>query len=412
MTVNYTYACANSTLSTFTRLLCRWKGSIYKIVIKDTLIFLALYYVLHLLYTLVLSDSQQKLFHDWAVLFTVGNELIPITFVLGFFVSQVAKRWIESFMNLPWPDKAAFLISCHIPGEDEHFRMLRRTMIRYVNLSMTIVLRDISTAAKKLIPCHSLQFASGFLTELELRDYERLRGKSGLYLFWLPLQWAATLMTMTRNKGTPISDYNYTELVRIRTILGRLVVMDWITLPLVYTQVVTIAVYGFFAICLMSRQVINDKRSLEYLPFPFFTMLQFLFYMGWLKVAEVLMNPFGEDDDDFEYVNYIIDRNLELSYMIVDDTHNQLPKLVMDTQWLHAPAIPYTLAAMSLKRAPFKPSAAGLEYVACHLFNGLVGRSRTVIICLISTHQKCSRRQLTWGTSTCVWCLPTLGQVG
>ena len=32
--------------------------------------------------------------------------------------------------------------------------------------------------------------------------------------------------------------------------------------------------------------------------FPFFVLIQFAFYVGWLKVAETLMNPFGEDDDN------------------------------------------------------------------------------------------------------------------
>ena len=34
-------------------------------------------------------------------------------------------------------------------------------------------------------------------------------------------------------------------------------------------------------------------------------------------MAESLINPFGEDDDDFE-TNYLIDRHLNISYMMVE----------------------------------------------------------------------------------------------
>lgn len=73
-------------------------------------------------------------------------------------------------------------------------------------------------------------------------------------------------------------------------------------------------------------------------------MYQFFFYMGWLKVAESLINPFGEDDDDFE-VNWLVDRNLQVSYLIVDEMHHEHPELIKDQYWdeIFPTELPYTV---------------------------------------------------------------------
>ena len=44
---------------------------------------------------------------------------------------------------------------------------------------------------------------------------------------------------------------------------------------------------------------------------PFFTILEFIAFFGWIKVAESLLNPFGDDDEDFQ-INYLIDRNMQV----------------------------------------------------------------------------------------------------
>lgn len=111
---------------------------------------------------------------------------------------------------------------------------------------------------------------------------------------------------------------------------------------MVYVQVVVIAVYTFFLTSLLSNQYINTHteeppkktNSLNYIPV--LITLQFIFYMGWLKVAETMINPFGSDDDDFE-VNYLIDRNLQTSYIIVDDMHHEHPELLKDQYWDQIP---------------------------------------------------------------------------
>jgi len=55
-------------------------------------------------------------------------------------------------------------------------------------------------------------------------------------------------------------------------------------------QVVTVAVYSFFTFCLIGRQFVKPEKPEEKvvdLYVPIFTLLEFFFYAGWLKVLWV-----------------------------------------------------------------------------------------------------------------------------
>ena len=66
---------------------------------------------------------------------------------------------------------------------------------------------------------------------------------------------------------------------------------------LIHFQIVTLTVYSFFLASLIGQQYIEPRDGKTDYYFPIFASLQFIFYVGWLKVAETLINPFGEDDD-------------------------------------------------------------------------------------------------------------------
>ena len=65
-------------------------------------------------------------------------------------------------------------------------------------------------------------------------------------------------------------------------------------------QVVTTAVYLYFALTLIGSQNIGLSDGEVDLYFPLFTVFKMVLFVGWLKVAKAIERPFGEDDVDFQ----------------------------------------------------------------------------------------------------------------
>ena len=43
--------------------------------------------------------------------------------------------------------------------------------------------------------------------------------------------------------------------------------------------------------------VVGYDQTIYNFYFPLFTFLQYIIYFGWLNVAKILINPFGDDDE-------------------------------------------------------------------------------------------------------------------
>lgn len=76
----------------------------------------------------------------------------PRPFSPGFYVTLVVTRWWNQYENLPWPDRLMSLVSSCVEGRDEQGRLLRRTLIRYANLGILLILRSVSRAVYKRFP--------------------------------------------------------------------------------------------------------------------------------------------------------------------------------------------------------------------------------------------------------------------
>lgn len=172
MTVTYTGQVPNgSTFGCFWKVLGIWRGSVYKLVWRELLAYLFLYYSINFLYRFGLNEHQQRIFERIRLYFSQQSETIPMSFVLGFYVTLIVKRWWEQYRLLPWPDTLALFLNAGIPGADERQRLMRRNVVRYAVLAYVITLQRVSLRVRKRFPSYQHVVDSGLMMESEKKNF-------------------------------------------------------------------------------------------------------------------------------------------------------------------------------------------------------------------------------------------------
>merc|ERR1719320_362181 len=138
--------------------------------------------------------------------------------------------------------------------------------------------------------------------------------------WWIPIKWAIEIMNNAQKEGLVQNAPGYSHM------MGRLSEFR--------SALAEVATYVYFAVSLIGEQWIIWRRPGDEevdLYYPIFMTVRFLFIFGWLRVAETLYNPFGEDDEDFE-LNELLDRHFRVAMDLVNDK-DEPPQLRKDIYW-------------------------------------------------------------------------------
>ncbi|CAH8669187.1 unnamed protein product [Schistosoma rodhaini] len=385
MTVQYSQLVLTGGPGVFFKLLLKWRGCIFKLIYIDVIVFMALYALITCVYRFALSAEWQRTFEDIIIFTRSFQGLIPVSFILGFYIDNVFTRFWRLFMTIPWVLKFAISISGHLSGNSERARLMRRTCFRYMMSSLVMTSTRLNLIAKKRFPTPEFFVAAGILTEEELD----IMSVSPIHVQpFVPVVWTTSLVTLAGKEGFITNHHALVSIIdeinNFRQGLLDMFMIDFVCIPLVYTQVVTLAVYIYFIASLVGRQFIIDssRTNSQGLYFPFFMFLEFIVYMGLLKVAETLVNPMGENDEDID-INEVIDFNWKTGWCIVDGMKTSAPAIVRDFHWQQSVIeLPHTQESKRLASRPFRGSTYNInipftpDMIGSALSLSLIGHSQ------------------------------------
>ncbi|XGW31959.1 hypothetical protein V3C99_010270, partial [Haemonchus contortus] len=322
MTVQYSLPAATAYGTAFLRLLLLWRGSVWKLVVIELLIWALGCTILTAVFLFVIERNEYAESEYCNVLEHMDQ--LPfkstLTVILGFTALTCVQRWMDVYNLLVWPENVALMFNSWFRDEalaPEEARIVRHSVYRYLLLTYILLLRDVSIPIKKQFPTYQHLIQGKLLTKEELELMESSNIDPNYCRYWMPLLWLCQLVkkyyksgrSATSRRATIMEEAHFgkfiNEISRVRGLLGDILSYDWIPMPLANTQTITFAVYSYLIVDGILQdyplcQNNHDWSIMATLTRFGFSLLLNTFYLGWLKCAQVILNPFGLDDDDFE----------------------------------------------------------------------------------------------------------------
>ena len=265
-----------------------------------------------------------------------------LTLLLGFYVKTIIGRWRNQSSKVPSIEDVCQVLNGFVLHKDEgKLGEYKKKIARYCLLSWTMCLTSVSSAFKKDLNDEIKYIEKGLMTENEFKalmantSCKDKEGADGWTDQWnVPLGWATLLLTegfVGKDNFIKKEHKFVCKIVgNIQNKLEEIVEHFHNPVPIIMTQAVTVAVWGFLVCSVVSGQEVADVHQAEHIPIgiAFFTNLPYLhcvqicLLFGWLRVAMYLQNPFEYED------GFGVNLNLRLDVEIWKSSYMTSPKFI------------------------------------------------------------------------------------
>ena len=239
-----------------------------------------------------------------------------VTFLLGFYVSNITKRFWDQVHSLPSVDAICLYMNGLVwsagkndlaknnPENIQKELRFKRVIARYCLLSWTMATTVLSPGMEEAFPNTDTLLQKGLITQAELRTMgaDRMGHMAWCDHWRTPLNWAAVRINERFQNGALVpKDHKdlVGALMKFQNGFVKLIEYSNHPVPSYQTYAVKFCLYSSFFIDILSAQNFTSNYDnnlwilILHLPGTF--LIQYLVLFAWLSVADSLSDPFDNN---------------------------------------------------------------------------------------------------------------------